>query len=244
VKPQRAGADRELDFGSLFEAAPGLFLVLSPDQRIVAVSDAYLRATMTSREAIVGRKLAEAFPDNAAGRSVNTRVLGPEGELRYTFWVDLPETEAPLPARGTVPPLGLGGTGVAPSTATVLYIDYIDANPTDLETVERLLGGGVRGEVHRHDAGKARPGAGPRAPPRRHPDRPAPAGHVRRGVLHAVQNDPLLRPTPVVILGADATPAPVRRLLAAGARGYVTKPPDVHRLLQIVEKMLPSPPLP
>ena len=138
VKPQRAGADRELDFQSLFEAAPGLFLVLSPDQRIVAVSDAYLRATMTSRAAIVGRKLAEAFPDNAAGRPVNTRVLGPEGELRYTFWVDLPETEAPLPARDTVPPLGLGGIGVAPSTATVLYID---ANPTDLETVERLLSG-------------------------------------------------------------------------------------------------------
>ena len=30
------------------------------------------------------------------------------------------------------------------------------------------------------------------------------------------------------------------RALAAGARAYLTKPPDVPRLLQVLEKMLPS----
>ena len=54
----------EPDFQALFEAAPGLFLVLDPDLRIVAVSDAYLEATMTKREEIVGRGLFEVFPDN------------------------------------------------------------------------------------------------------------------------------------------------------------------------------------
>jgi signal transduction histidine kinase/FixJ family two-component response regulator len=54
------------DFRVLFEAAPGLYLVLSPELRIVAASDAYLRATMTSREAIVGRPMFEVFPDNPA----------------------------------------------------------------------------------------------------------------------------------------------------------------------------------
>jgi PAS domain S-box-containing protein len=53
-----------LDFRALFESAPGLFLVLKPDFTIVAVSDAYLRATMTRREDIVGRGLFEVFPDN------------------------------------------------------------------------------------------------------------------------------------------------------------------------------------
>jgi signal transduction histidine kinase len=53
-----------VDFRRLFESAPGLYLVLSPDLVIVAVSDAYLRATMTRREAIVGRGLFEVFPDN------------------------------------------------------------------------------------------------------------------------------------------------------------------------------------
>ena len=53
-----------LDFRRLFEAVPGLFLVLRPDLTIVAVSDEYLRATMTVREEILGRGLFEVFPDN------------------------------------------------------------------------------------------------------------------------------------------------------------------------------------
>ena len=53
------------DFKALFEAAPGLYLVLTaPDFRIVAVSDAYLRATKTERAAILGHGLFEIFPDN------------------------------------------------------------------------------------------------------------------------------------------------------------------------------------
>lgn len=54
------------DFRRLFEAAPCLCLVLSPDLRILAASDAYLRATMTRREDIVGGQLFEVFPDNPA----------------------------------------------------------------------------------------------------------------------------------------------------------------------------------
>jgi PAS domain S-box-containing protein len=54
------------DYRALFESAPGCFLVLSPDLIIVAVSDAYLSATMTQRGAIVGRGLFDVFPDNPA----------------------------------------------------------------------------------------------------------------------------------------------------------------------------------
>jgi signal transduction histidine kinase len=52
------------DFRALFEAAPGLYLVLAPDLSIVAVSDAYLRATMTQRDEIMGRGIFDVFPDN------------------------------------------------------------------------------------------------------------------------------------------------------------------------------------
>lgn len=48
----------------LFESAPGLYLVLTPNFTIVAVSDNYLRATMTVREKILGRDLFDVFPDN------------------------------------------------------------------------------------------------------------------------------------------------------------------------------------
>jgi len=59
------------DFRTLFEAAPGLFLVLAPNYTIVAVSDAYLAATMTARAEIVGRGLFEVFPDNPDDPSAN-----------------------------------------------------------------------------------------------------------------------------------------------------------------------------
>jgi len=52
------------DFKALFESSPGCFLVLDPDLTIVAVSDAYLMATMTQREEILGQGLFEVFPDN------------------------------------------------------------------------------------------------------------------------------------------------------------------------------------
>ncbi|MFZ2278804.1 MAG: PAS domain S-box protein [Prosthecobacter sp.] len=62
-------ANRELcqsraELKSLFESLPGLYLVLTPEFKIVAVSDAYLAATLTTREGIVGRGLFEVFPDN------------------------------------------------------------------------------------------------------------------------------------------------------------------------------------
>lgn len=52
------------DFRVLFESAPGLYLALTPDLRIAAVSDAYLRATMTRRPEILGREIFDVFPDN------------------------------------------------------------------------------------------------------------------------------------------------------------------------------------
>ena len=52
------------DFRALFEGLPGMHLVLAPDLTIVAASDAYLRATMTRRDEVIGRGLFEVFPDN------------------------------------------------------------------------------------------------------------------------------------------------------------------------------------
>lgn len=56
---------------SLFESLPGLYLVLTTELKIVAVSDAYLKATMTARESILGRGLFEVFPDNPEDPSAN-----------------------------------------------------------------------------------------------------------------------------------------------------------------------------
>ncbi len=63
----QAEAERKpgaIDFRLLFESAQGLYLVLSPNLTIIAASDAYLRATMTERDRILGRDIFEVFPDN------------------------------------------------------------------------------------------------------------------------------------------------------------------------------------
>jgi two-component system cell cycle sensor histidine kinase/response regulator CckA len=52
------------DFQPLFESAPGLYLVLTPELKIVAASNAYVRATLTRRHEILGQGIFEVFPDN------------------------------------------------------------------------------------------------------------------------------------------------------------------------------------
>ncbi|TXL68776.1 PAS domain-containing hybrid sensor histidine kinase/response regulator [Zeimonas arvi] len=67
---RRLAEDAADRFRTLFEAAPGAFLVLAPGTwEIVAASDAYLEATMRSRRDIVGRQLFDAFPADPADPS-------------------------------------------------------------------------------------------------------------------------------------------------------------------------------
>jgi len=54
------------DFQRLFESGPNLYLVLTPQWVIVAVSDALLRATRTKRDEVIGRLVIEVFPENPA----------------------------------------------------------------------------------------------------------------------------------------------------------------------------------
>ena len=104
----------EPDFRAVFAAAPGLYLVLTPDFVIAGASDAYLKATMTERDAIIGRGVFDVFPDNpneeqATGvanlRSSLMRVLhlkrpdampfqkydirGPDGKFEERWWSPL-----------------------------------------------------------------------------------------------------------------------------------------------------------
>lgn len=57
------------NFQFLFESCPALYLVLDPLLRIIAVTDAYAKATMTRRENILGRNIFDVFPDNPQDQS-------------------------------------------------------------------------------------------------------------------------------------------------------------------------------
>ncbi|WP_271597826.1 response regulator [Bradyrhizobium sp. CCBAU 45384] len=105
-----------VDYRKIFESSPALFLALGADDTfpILGASDAYLRATHTERDAIIGRPLFEVFPDNpddpsATGilnlRSSLMRVLaggradtmavqrydvrGPDGSFEKRYWSPL-----------------------------------------------------------------------------------------------------------------------------------------------------------
>jgi PAS domain S-box-containing protein len=52
------------DFRVLFESWPEPYLVLDPELVIIAVSDAHLAVSETSRSGIIGRNIFDAFPDN------------------------------------------------------------------------------------------------------------------------------------------------------------------------------------
>ena len=57
-------------------------------------------------------------------------------------------------------------------------------------------------------------------------------------VLRRLQEEPATRNIPVVMLSADAMPPQIERLLASGAREYLTKPLDVRKFLGAVNEVL------
>ncbi len=79
------------EFRTLFESAPDSYYVLSPDFTILAASDAFLRASMTKREDIVGRGLFEVFPGNPDDPS-NTGVSNLRDSLESVLKHRVPHT--------------------------------------------------------------------------------------------------------------------------------------------------------
>ena len=60
-------------------------------------------------------------------------------------------------------------------------------------------------------------------------------------VLASLQADPATRDLPTVVVSADATSPQIKRLMAAGALDYLTKPIHVPRLMQILARHLKPP---
>ncbi|HEX3867862.1 MAG TPA: response regulator, partial [Gemmatimonadaceae bacterium] len=57
-------------------------------------------------------------------------------------------------------------------------------------------------------------------------------------VLMELRHAPDCREIPVIVLSADATPGQADRLVAVGARAYVTKPLDVKRFMTVLDRVL------
>ncbi|WBV66583.1 PAS domain-containing protein [Legionella pneumophila] len=58
---RRENTKSNIDFKSIFDSLPDLYLLLDRDFNIVGVSDAYLQATMVSRKQILGKMSSMLF---------------------------------------------------------------------------------------------------------------------------------------------------------------------------------------
>jgi CheY-like chemotaxis protein/nitrogen-specific signal transduction histidine kinase len=160
-----------------------------------------------------------------------------------TVWLELPlSTEADLalePAPASLPAdagpaVEAEGDGAPRSEADSISVLYIEDNPSNVRLVEKIFA--TRSEI---TLGVAREGMSGLALARQlRPDvilldlhLPDMSGEQ---VLAALLNDPETAKIPVIIVSADASPTRAKRLRAAGAAGYLTKPFDIDRLTEAV----------
>jgi PAS domain S-box-containing protein len=68
----------------IFKALPGLYLIMKPDLSIVDATDAYLKTTKASREAMLGKYFFDVFPNNPATPDQNSAQEFEES-LRYVI---------------------------------------------------------------------------------------------------------------------------------------------------------------
>ena len=151
-----------------------------------------------------------------------------------TFWVELALAEGSVQRESKVMP-GSPEVDVSRSVGTLLYIED---NLSNLKLIQGLLS--LRPEIRLIPAMQGRLGLDLARQHRPRvilldlhlPDMPG------EEVLVRLQGDPETRHIPVVVISADATPGRVDRLLAAGARAYLTKPLDVKKLLALLDEAL------
>jgi signal transduction histidine kinase/CheY-like chemotaxis protein len=177
----------------------------------------------------LSRRLAEAMKGAIGVRS--------EVDRGSTFWVELEATDeraVPVMPAADVRPLP---AATSDEPATVLYIED---NVSNVRLMARLLAQRpMLTLVHAPDGL-----GGLRLAREQRPDvifldlhLPDATGE---DVLRQLWDDPALRPIPVIVLSADATPGQIRRTLASGARAYLPKPLDLYKVLDVLDSALRS----
>jgi PAS domain S-box-containing protein len=177
----------------------------------------------------LSQRLVEAM---GGSLSVDTRIG--EGS---TFWVELGSSESPL-ARAERAGNGVAAPGAADGAAKTATILYIEDNLPNLALIETILAdrpgvtllSALQGQMGVYLAAENRP------------DLILLDMHLPdiRGdeVLRRLKEDARTREIPVVVVSADATPASLERLSAAGVSAYLTKPLDVGEFLGTLDRFL------
>jgi signal transduction histidine kinase/CheY-like chemotaxis protein len=153
-----------------------------------------------------------------------------------TFWVELPLVESLTKQSDRGEGVPTPGELVGSRPARVVL--YVEDNLSNLRLIERVLA--HRPDIRLHPAMQGRLGLDLAREHRPDlilldlhlPDMPGEELLLR---LRAI---PETREIPVVVISADATPGQVSRLLASGARAYLTKPLDLKKFLALLDEVL------
>jgi CheY-like chemotaxis protein len=166
------------------------------------------------------------------GGAIGVESVVDEGSV---FWVELPVATA---LAGVGPDAFALPAAQPDAPETVAILLYVEDNPANLKLVEQVLR--FRPGIALLTATDGR--AGLELARARRPDLilldlnlPELTGAE---VLAALREGPATRAIPVVVISADATEGQRRRLLAAGAHDYLTKPLQLQRLLDLLDAML------
>ena len=150
------------------------------------------------------------------------------------FWIELPAVDSPLKAL----PRNRNQAVDDISMAAAGKILYIEDNLSNLTLVEEMLGEQPGIEL----LTAMRGGLGLDLARRHSPDLilldlhlPDLRGHE---VLARLRQDEITRDIPVVIISADATARQIQRLMAAGARSYLTKPLDIGEFFRVIDEVM------
>lgn len=146
--------------------------------------------------------------------------------------LDLLGGNLPQPQKPVTPPHNF------PPNGTVQNVLYVEDNDANFELVDRILESRPTINLLRADCG----GVAQKLAAETRPklilldlDLPDMSGTE---VLRQLRAQPETGLIPVVIISADATPSQIERLLAAGARNYLTKPFNIEMLLAVVDELL------
>jgi len=152
------------------------------------------------------------------------------------FWIELPVADSPLKGLPKNRTVGLDDV----SSAATGKILYIEDNLSNLTLVEEMLAEQPHIELLTAMQG----GLGVELARQHLPDLilldlhlPDIRGHE---VLARLRAEQTTRDIPVVVISADATAGQIKRLMAAGARSYLTKPLDMREFFRVIDETIRS----
>lgn len=152
-----------------------------------------------------------------------------------TFWIELPWTKSPLEQLSPRPEPDSARQLTSESTRQSIL--YIEDNLSNLALIEQMLAEVPGTGLFTTMQGKV----GLDLARQKSPDLILLDLHLPDlpgwDVLSQLKANPTTRHIPVVIISADATARQIKRLMAAGAAGYLTKPIDVNEFFRVLDEM-------